>query len=255
MNAGKIITTIGAVGLFAALSTQAAVVSYVGSQLDMESRLNDAGGWRNSATAKTLDRDSDNVIGTDGYQLFNGDGTSLPSYITSITQTAPAAFGPSGGYAVIDNPADPTGTDTTGTGTWYENGAPNADIQSMFTFQTTGSVPVDFRIALLWDNTDNSTGIANTQFGLTGAGGDSGFQTITTGNQILDWYYFDITGATSGETYTLSMQNNSGGAANFQVGGIAFDTPAAVPEPSSLALLILGGLGILTQRSRMTKKS
>ncbi len=64
------------------------------------------------------------------------------------------------------------------------------------------------------------------------------------------WYFFDVANAQSGDVITLSMaQYNTGAsyAMHPTLAGLTFDStnPIATPEPASLGLFALGGLGML----------
>ena len=48
--------------------TQAAVITYVGNQTEIEAYTDTpTEGWRNATPAKPLDIDGDNILGTDGW--------------------------------------------------------------------------------------------------------------------------------------------------------------------------------------------
>ena len=84
-------------------------------------------------------------------------------------------------------------------------------------------------------------------------GGNSGQIVLAnvTENRIPDWYYFDITGLLNGDTVDFfSTRGINGGAT---LGSLSFDSfvaPAAIPEPTSTALLGLGGLAFVLRRRR-----
>ncbi len=78
-----------------------------------------------------------------------------------------------------------------------------------------------------------------------------GVSHATTGQNAYsrpDWYFFDITDWTSGETFYLTVTAANGVTGSSGIGALVFDTIVTIPEPTSAALLALAGLALLRQR-------
>ena len=237
----KTTMSLAALAVAAFIGSASAAITYVGNQYNMEEFTNDTGvGWRNASTAKSFDIDGDNIIGTDGYD-FAGDSTvaSLPSYVASVTG--------SGGHGdlnrgLIDDPTDPSGADI-GTG-WHGSGS------ETIVFQGNSLATETLRLSVLYDGTwDFAYGTQT--FTLTqtvGGGSDSVTSpTLTLAGDGLDVASFDITGIQDGDTFQLT--SNKVDISWSLISGVAFDT-AAVPEPSTTALLGLGGLALILRRRK-----
>lgn len=63
--------------------------------------------------------------------------------------------------------------------------------------------------------------------------------------QRPDWYFFDITDWTAGETFYLTLTAANGVTGSSGIGALVFDQLVTVPEPASAALLGLAGLALL----------
>ncbi|PXA03436.1 hypothetical protein DDZ13_12135 [Coraliomargarita sinensis] len=202
-----------------------ATISYVGNQTNVETEASDAGiGWRNTTPDKPLDIDGDNILGTDGYRIFNdGSTVSLPSYIDNITKIAPNAA-KSGGWGVIDDPSDPSGTDDIIHGFWYDSGNAQGSVD-ILSFQITGTAldGQTLRIGIIYDT---HWGTGDIAFTLT-QNGTSGSVTatsglVTAGSDGIDVVFFDLTNVSSGDVFTLNADADDH---NFShAGGITFDT-------------------------------
>ena len=186
-------------------------------------------------------------VGVDGYSLFgiSPSYTSLPSYVATIT-TLVSPYGGNSNYANIDSPTNTAGPDI-GTGTLYVNGEAPGHNSNMFTFTLGASnIPANLQIGFMVDNTD--TYASNIVLTLSDSA-NSASAVLADGNRQPDWYYFDITGAAPDTVYTVNMANTDViSSYNLQIGGITFAqpaAPAAVPQPASMGLLGLGGLGCI----------
>lgn len=243
----------------------AATVISAGSDIDVSAAAPGGGGfWRTTTVAKPNDIDGDNILGTDGYRYVTdnagGNGANdvvslAPSYATySLTNTN---FRGNAGYNLIDNALAPG---TTRSGTFNPTAAPNNAEGAFISFGTISFsrdalANETVRIGLMVDNLDNvifnshtlrlSTGGVNTDVNTTAETG--------TDNQNPDWYYFDVTDFGSGETVEFFATSSEGnpGQTSFPatIGAFSFDS-TVVPEPTSAALLALGGLSILARRRR-----
>ena len=231
-------------------------IQYVGHEVDVESASDTpTTGWRNPNNAKTLDIDGDNILGTDGYSIFNLNSFSLignqalPDYISEVTRLSPNANAASS-FGVMDNPADPSGSDTWNFGIWHTANSTPADI---FQFSVVGNSLQNrkLRIGLLFDgyNGSGSQFLRVTQT----VGGTATAQSPTLGfaNTGLDIMYFDVT-ASAGDTFVVYADAVTGIS---HVAGITFDT-VGVPEPSSfvcVGIAVLGSVGCLRKRGRKNR--
>tara|TARA_B110000093_G_scaffold116162_1_gene124465 strand:- start:180 stop:944 length:765 start_codon:yes stop_codon:yes gene_type:complete len=243
-------TAIAAAAAFA--STAQAAISYVGNQDNVEAEGNtNWSGWRNATSAKTFDIDGDNIMGSDGYQMFENATsgiTSLPGYIASVTKLASHSGVSSSGFGIMDDPADPTGNDTINFGLWFDvSDTPGDDLFS-FVIQGTDLDGQTLRIGLAYDSY-NRSGSQNLRVTQT-VGSGSGFDesgVLTFNDDGLDFASFDLTGLVAGDTFVINDAIGSGTDGFGHVGGITFDT-IAIPEPSSMGLLALSGLVLLRRR-------
>ena len=96
---------------------------------------------------------------------------------------------------------------------------------------------------------------------VTAGGEASGFVSdprATNLGNAPDLYFFDITGLSAGDEVVISAANSNTTGSVFNtasIAGLTFDTfvdatVTAVPEPSSLAYVGLGGLGLLFRRRK-----
>ncbi len=225
------------------IGTSEAAITYVGFQANVESKNNDpTSGWRNSSPSKPFDIDGDNILGTDGYHTFGNAGTtviSMPTYIGAVTRLSSSANG-STGWGLIDNPSDPSGADTLGTGMWFNTDASENIAQIVITgSDLTGQI---LRIGVL---TGGYIGTGETlHLTQTVGGGAIASSTALTGTG-MDVAFFDLTNVSSGDTFILSASNLTTGYRHAS--GLTFDT-IAVPEPSSALLGLVGGLLLLRRR-------
>ncbi|MBC8096404.1 MAG: hypothetical protein H7Y43_11375 [Akkermansiaceae bacterium] len=229
-----------------ASTANAAVVAFVGADTTT------SGDWRTATTVKALDADGNNRYGTDGY-LVIGTPTVQPSYATAAPAAGALTFaaGSDAGvtYTFIDNPA---GGPDFETGVIYKFGTIPDENQSLAVI-TVGSAS-SFRLGVMIDNSDVSLispGMLQIlQTAGSGAGNSGLIGSQVEGNLDTDWYFFDITGALPGDTFTV-FGTNIGGSLPLSpedsngIGGLTFDT---IPEPTTASLGLIGALALLRRR-------
>jgi len=222
--------------------------------------------WRTPSIVKPLDIDGDNIYGSAGYFLVrfnspasstalstvngtNGTLNTLPAFltVTSVPGTGPDRM--FGAKAPIDDPNNVGGADVA-TGVAYRNtGFSNTDPEPYLTLTIGPDVPATgFRLGVLTDNSginDPPTSVTLAQS--SGSGSDTqSYLSAYAGAQQPDWYFFDILGAQSGDTFLLSFGNRTVGF-KPTVAGLTLDV---VPEPGGASLCALGIAGVLWRRRR-----
>jgi hypothetical protein len=270
-------------GLFMALfviAAQGATITFTGSELGM------GDGIRTTTVAKTLDIDEDNVLGTDGYYYWNPDDQlgsqggssgapfaenaliSLPSYVDSILPAADAASASDFDYHAIDDPTAPPGAAVpnleAGQATvqgWQdleEQGVFVPEEKPAFSIVLGSSVPDRFRMAFVQDTYENQAKPGKNMpasFRVAGTGDDTGqIALMRNSRNDVDVYYLDVLAPSPGDTFTVyltthedSIQDDGERIANqITTSVLAFDTP----EPTMLALLLMGAFALLARRGR-----
>lgn len=236
-----------------AMSTHASTVSFVGVDADRGTE------WRNTDVVKLFDADANNVYGTAGYFLIatgGGNGVSPtigtdiiqdPSFIAAGSQGVLAGINRAAfnSYDVLNDPAFPhpptaptllSGTVTDGTGDKFS-----------FTIAA-GGAPTSFRLSIFADNLD---GVGFNAASLTvrnAANTATATAPAIIGNQDTDLFVFQIDGAVAGEQFFVAAAQGVNGTATFA--GLAYD---AVPEPTSMVLGLIGGLGMLGMLRRRNR--
>jgi len=66
-------------------------------------------------------------------------------------------------------------------------------------------------------------------------------------NGIYDYYFFDISGQ-AGDVVTVSAFRQDDGPLGTFLKGIVFDSPAPIPEPATISLLVIGAMGLIARR-------
>jgi hypothetical protein len=234
------------------LTANAATISSAGSVVD------DAGGqvtfWKTTSVGKSLDSDGDNVFGTLAdlmYTIRYKNGGTLFSFDGSDPQV-----GPFPGYAQVDDPnGEPYPNTSHGlipVRTTTDNGATgtgNAHDMFIFTVLTAGTP--DFRLGIANDGLDNA-GYSSASVGLRQVAGPSNTGATAnlsaTANNVIDMHFFDVRGAQIGDQFAVWGIGGAFGYVTHSI--VTWDTlgPVTIPEPASLGMLGLAGLGVISRR-------
>ena len=265
-----------AVALTAVSTTHADVVVFGSSTGFQET----GGDWQSLGGS---DIDGSGGLGTDGFFFagaVNGDGDfnsvqnnnsgafdgvgTLPSYVSSVVAGDSGVVGTAFGNAAFGAIDDPTLTDGTDaqSGFWITVGGAQGDVRNNVDFTvTTLAAGQTVRVGVLsgiqqdtngrWEATSItlSEGANSATVGSNDPRDKPSFVTNPGGIEANGgWVFFDIDSA---GTYTVSGTKR---LATQGVGfaGLTFDsvTATAIPEPSSLALLGLGVMGLVVRRRR-----
>ena len=236
---------IGTLMSFGALAVPAqAAVTAVGT--DTTTGAN----WRTAAALE-----ADNEYGTDGYVVygideadgvfsnpyaFDNDQTVLPAAITGVATTALQLWSGDGNFGTMEDPGNANAITNTSLSVLLSGAGA--------TYTISRAADTSYRLTLLaasgdgsnakWDNTVND-----------GSGGV--LQSTTHAANGLYYHVFDISSGSSDVVITTSVVNTAGaGASHYGLTGVAFDNVVTVPEPSSTALLGLGGLALILRRRK-----
>ena len=263
-QANKLYGTILALGALA-IPAQASVV-FVGSlQNDSSSEISL---WSDTGTTKSLDLDGNNYYGSDGYSwmntddatgafttVFHGLAESAPSYTSGIAYTGSGtgSVGSSASFSGADDRLIPAGTGTDDVnvgyaGINYGSSTGATVMQELFAYTMNRDMVVGetIRLGVVLDSL-NDPGIGADA--LRVVAGDTADATGVTRSSVMDMYFFDITGLSSGEEIQIwgSKATDTTGFNAITIGGVTFDS---VPEPSTTALLGLGGLALILRRRK-----
>ncbi len=222
----------------------AATIVYSGSVLDNSG--NEVTEWRTSSTTKSLDADGDNIYGTFGGIAFGDAVFGAMDFVSAQPQVGNAGSG----YVIIDDVTigDPdrmvrTTTNNANTGLYGTSDS------VMYTFELNTAVEAweTLRVGIGTDGLNN-VNFSPGSIGLAEVGGGGGLDEVSiTVNNTVDMYFFDVTGGVAaGTQFQVFADPGAGGYVTHQL--VSLDV--AVPEPSSVALLGIGGLAVLLRRRR-----
>ncbi len=253
-------------GLGAATNAYSDTITYSGVASGSE-----VTGWENSAIQKTMDLTSSNIYGS---SLGGINWTYVANYTTGNYTWA---LGTGAGYQYNGNGSTNHGNSykLSGTAAKIDNWASTsleyagADVASSlsatgitFTFTLTAATGYNFsgkvvRVGVMQNLF--STGDTGKTLTLTGPGNStSGTVDVTSTSGAPNMYFFDITGVTSGDTFSLTANGAAITSGNYlapqgYIGPMSFDI-ASVPEPTTLSLFAVGAIGLLAAR-RKTRHS
>ncbi|MHB1155431.1 MAG: PEP-CTERM sorting domain-containing protein [Phycisphaerales bacterium] len=252
MNRLGLLAAMGMV-LGIASAVPAATITYLGQDQST------VPSWRDSTVAKPAaliggtngsgDPNGDKVYGSDGYYVLVGSTTptsSLPSYISGVTEAAGLSKFSSSNYASINDPTVVGGLPNKNAGLWYKN---------------VGSAEQDFLTITLAGDSTFIMGVIGSTWGAGSGdnynfnrlrvrqtvGGSADSTLLTVAFAIKNPYYdfFQISGV-AGDQFTVSAQRTPA-TLGVSMTGITFE---AVPEPATLGLMALGGLMMVRGRGR-----
>lgn len=221
-------------------SLHAATIAYTDSVLDNSG--NEVTEWRTSTTTKSLDADGDNIYGTFGGIAYGDAVFGAMDFVSAQPQVGNAGSG----YVIIDDVTigDPDRMVRTTT-----NNQVGTDDIVMYTFELNTTVEAweTLRVGIGTDGL-NGASFSPGSIGLAEVGGGGGLDEVSiTANNTVDLYFFDVTGGVAAGTQFQVFADV--GTNNFVTHQLV-TLDVAVPEPSSVALLGIGGLAVLLRRRR-----
>lgn len=258
----SLLTATGALMLAASATVSAAVVSYLGAEVqNYQGSTWEQGnrvGWRTAGAgyAKAYDADGNNIYGSDGYVVYAQSATlttgTFPgndprqlanptSYIDSVNvpATAGRVDNAGSGFGNLDSPAG----GSVNVGCLIKN-FEGYDANAVSDFLDISiNKAATFTIGLETLNGDNQKPAAWILGGVTASRAQTDPNNLRFyGNP--DWYFFSVTTA-GPETITLQIQRDGTGQQEA-LNVMTFDSP--VPEPASLGILGVSALGLLCRR-------
>ena len=228
--------------LLLGLSAQGpAYADFIVGPTEIDGTAND---WLTSSVAKPNDIDGDNILGSFGAIHFTVTTTGAMGFVGSGAQFQV------GGYSQIDSLRDGGLSDE------------EAGIAlSTYTFAVNAEVAATdtLRIGVMHDVLSAAEHAADFGWsvqllGITGAntGVTVESSVLPTGNGIVDMVFFDVTGGVAaGDQFQLNGVSNSGRVQDPYISSVTLDVgPTSIPEPTSLLIFGLAGIGLLHKRVR-----
>jgi hypothetical protein len=204
--------------------------------------------WLTPSTPKTFDIDGDNrygsSIGAVHWAVIGHQEQPAGSPALGWAYLGETSFGQfrNPAYASVDDLSNPS----------VKSAAGIAAVQNpgQFTFELTG-LPSDYvgrtvRVGVMADILTQPEWAADVEktfqvVQTVGGAGDSGVIPLRGGDAAdgqPEMYFFDLTGVTSGDRFSIVTTGPSGGQAGY-LGPVSWDI-SAVPEPSSFVLVLVG---------------
>ena len=178
---------------------------------------------------------------------------SLPTYVTSITApTGGGSFGQSlstsnYGYSTLDNPTSLTGgTIQAGEQNTFANNG--TTMETIITINLGSAVPTAFDLNVITGTQSTADGGTPTELSVA-IGAVTGGTQLPAQDVNVDLYTYEITGAAADSSIVISAANSTYHASAYKpaISGVLF---SSVPEPTTLALVAVGGLMLLVRRSK-----
>ena len=235
-----------------AMPAQAAVTFLSSLQNDSLSEISN---WSSTGTSKSSDLDGNNFYGSDGYTWMNNSGgggaeavlyspiESGPSYTSGIAYTG-SGTGVSGSYFAADDRLDSSGAGAVNVG--YagvnHNGTTGATtLQELFAYTMNRDMAdgETIRLGVVLDSLADGVVGADALRIVAGGTADA---TGLNRSGVMDMYFFDITGLSSGEEIQIwgsKATNTDGGYNAITIGGVTLTrlTFLSHPPPSCSALV------------------
>ncbi len=241
--------------------------------------------WHSTSVSKPFTVAGQSTYGADGYVIFGADdntaanqfgqpwatnfaasndnGTTvyqdaafvngLPSYISNLDPGGEFDSANWGSiYADGDDPRLPAGPTVADTSLGAIAGPTNqtpGDENHLLSFTIGPGVPDTLRVGVMYGNINDFFTPTAVRLSQDGGPGDATIGSIPVAGFTIDWAFFDITGAQSGDTFDIfgTVRNRDGSGNNrTAIGGITFDTVAStiIPEPQTYLLGLLGAIGV-----------
>lgn len=232
-NRAALAVMIATVFLVAVGGGKAATITYVGYQADIEAIVDDgAVGWRNTNPAKPLDIDGDDILGTDGYRV--GDGSYLALFDPPYASTAAVAPNRNN-FGALDNPADPSGTDTIKICFHDASAGVGVTTAALLQFVISAGggdalVGKTLRVGVLYDTVGGPNTATYTVTQTVGGSATATSAVLPWEGVTHDVVFFDIEGVADGDTFVVksTVINGDNWPGPFeQVAGITFDSAVA----------------------------
>ena len=208
------------------------------------------------------------VVQQDNWNTFSASatGTALNDD-TGTATTATLTFSPNQSY-FGGNLNDGVPGDAILTSGEIYNGWPNSGSGAyQGTSITVSNIPYARYDVYVYADTDTSNRLQTVE--LTPTGGSASYQSYNLDNALTTWTISNNTWNGSGTAPTLANANYSeftgitpngfkllfGAPGNGAINGIQIVQASAVPEPATLGLMVLAGVGILLAKRRHTKQA
>jgi len=241
--------------LLAPAAHAAAVISFYGFQVNTPE-------WRSTNFTKTITlagggtiTDEDNAYGTLGWNLPTVNGA--PSFISPAAAGTLTANRGGAGYEPIDDPTEPIGPNVADLPPAFRAIAfqlPAFEGEAnLYQLTLQGSIPSSFIIGVGFGNLlnpgENAFGAASYRASV-GASTTAQIPAISN-DGLTDWIFFRVNEGVAGEVINIFGTSASTNGGFVSLAALSYDvTP--IPEPGTVGLLIIGGLGLAVLRRKRT---